>query len=383
MGKNVKVLYLVRSSDPYWSNRIDVDFIIKRLIKQNYQVDIYDIKQKKLFNCNSNSVLIKKSLPTFLEKKPIYLISNFILFIRFLLKNKSNYDICHIFFVREEQLLVPKLVRKVAPKLILTVYGSDYNRKNIIKSYFTKLYSISDAITATNKGLLDKIVENNMSLGPKTKALMFPQIRFNKFNDFDFKKKNIYKEKLGYNDFEKVIVVGTSAASYECHMEIIDELIKVDNSKLLFVFPMTYGTGDYISYRENISTYIKKKIKNYKILFDYMNEEELSELRKASDVLINLRKNDQLVASMLESLLVGCEVVTGDWLPYHILDEINVDMFKISKRSQLSSKLKEIINLDFNERETSLMSNRRAVFNRFSVEKDLDKWMDFYKNISK
>lgn len=380
--KQLKFLFLVRSVQPYMSNRIDVDYVITHLIKQGVSVDIYDMKRRILLNCNSKKIIKHTKVLKLLDKSPIYLIVNLFYFWRFLLKNKGKYDICHIFFVREEQLILSNLVKKLAPKLYISIYGSDLNIKNYIKNKFKNLYKLSDRITATNQGVLDKLFEENRDfyLDGKSRVLMFPQIRFKNYQDFQIADKQKSKEILGYSNYSKVIIVGTSAADYEQHVKIIDELAKIESQNLLFVFPMTYGVNDYKTYREKIKEYISHKIRNNdaEVLFNYLEEEALSTLRKASDILINLRSNDQLVASMLESLLCHCEIITGSWLPYDVLNEIGITYTRIDRFDQLNDTLKEFLTSETKVNENLLSNNRDIILKKYSFESDLKNWISFY-----
>ena len=378
----MKIIYFVRSLPPYWSNRIDVDHIIKTLIKEGHQITVFDIKQRMLLNCNEDiREYYVENLKCF-DKTPLYLLINFIVFVWFLLKNKGKYDVAHIFYVREEHLILQRLLKGFASKLYLTIYGSDFNIKNFIKKKFKKLYVVADIITVTNEGMVEQIVNENSELQFKNsiKVLMLPQVRFNQYENFHWEDKELAKKKLGFSKYNKVIIVGTSAVNYEQHSEIIDELSQNETKNLLFVFPLTYGTGNFRVYRSKIKDYAIKKITNndIMILTEYLAENELADLRIASDILINLRKNDQLVASMLESFLVGAEVIAGSWLPYRVLSNLGVSFESIDKISDINRVLLEIVNLNFDNRKNKLEKNREIISTEYSFESDLLKWMEYY-----
>ena len=101
LEKNKKMLFLVRSSAPYMSNRIDVDYIINDLIKKGYNIDIYDTRERLFLNCNNKSIKKLLKISKLLNKFPFYLIINFLFFFLFLHKIKGKkYDLCHIFYIR-------------------------------------------------------------------------------------------------------------------------------------------------------------------------------------------------------------------------------------------------------------------------------------------
>ncbi len=378
----MKILYLVRSVLPYWSNRIDVDYIITALLKNGHEVFIYDIKQRMLLNCKSEERKYYLNLPKILDSQPFNLLINFLFFQHFLKKTKGRFDFYHIFYVREEQRILSSQIRRVAPKLFLTIYGSDINIKNFVKNRFKKLFLFADLIIATNQSILDKVAKENIQykINNKTRVLMLPQIRFSQYENFTFEDKKSAKEKLGYEKYNKVIIIGTSAAEYEQHFEIINELSKIEKSNILFVFPLTYGAGNFVEYRLRVKKYLEEKVKqnDYIILLNYLNEEELADLRKASDILINLRKNDQLVASMFESFLVGTDVITGSWLPYQIFDEIGISYFKIKSISELVAILKEMIKFDITKRKKYFLRNRNMIQAKYPIDKNLSEWLSIY-----
>jgi hypothetical protein len=316
-----KILFLVRSSKKYGTQRIDLDYIIFELIKCRFEVDIYDPKQKILMKINIRETINYNFLPFFLFKTPIYFIFNLIIFIKFCIKNKNKYDIVNACYIRNEYLLFPRLTNKLGKKLILVLFGSDINDRNFIKNNFKKLYINSDKIITTNPTFLRKFIEtiNLKEIENKSFSIMLPQPQFKLYKEIKNVSKEEMKEKLNIPVQKTTILIGTNSNQNEQHEKIILEILNLNPQKYHFIFPLT----NVFSHKNNREIELKKLIKscfpedNFTIIEGFISYQLMRDYRIASDIFVNLRLSDQLAASMLESVLANCTIITGYWLPYH------------------------------------------------------------------
>jgi hypothetical protein len=349
-----KILFLVRSSKPYGTQRLDLDYIINELKNNFCEIDIYDPHQKLLMNVNNKKTTEYNFLPRFLFKTPFYFLFNILVFIKFCFKNKNKYDYVTLCYVRNEYLLFPNLTKNLGKKLVLVLYGSDINDKNLIKKIFKKLFKYSYKIITTNPVFLKNFIEKNnkKELEKKSISIMLPQPQFELYKNFTFESKFEFKLKLNLPLNKTVILVGTNSNQNEQHELIINELMKLDNfNNYHFIFPLT-NVFNKINKREMIlENHIHRKFtnQNYTIIKGFISYEQMRDYRFASDIFINLRKSDQLAASMLESGLAYCEIITGKWLPYndfttkiecHVIDNFSNLVGLISELPKRTNNLK-------------------------------------------
>jgi hypothetical protein len=379
----MKIIYFVRSVPPYWSNRIDVDYIIKNLISKGDKVFIYDIKQRMLLNCNTNErkYFIKKNI--LFDSSKIYLLINFFVFFYFLKKFRDSFDVCQVLYVREEQLLLYGLMRKFTKKLILSFYGTDINRRNFIKNIFQKLIRDADAITVTNFFSLEKRGDFYGEIDKnKIHQIMFPQVRLCNYSNKDYSYKKTAKIKMGLDINKKVIVLGTNGSPNEQHVKVLRALIinKELVERIFLIIPLSYaGNSEYYSEIKNI-LYQNLKNNNYLLIERYLSEEEVLDMRFAADYLLNFRKWDQLASSIAESFMAYCEVISGSWLPYRYYDNEGLTIHYVDEIDSLSKKLVQLIYSE-KERIEILQKNRELIETIMDVDKQLKDWHNFYKNL--
>jgi hypothetical protein len=144
---------------------------------------------------------------------------------------------------------------------------------------------------------------------------------------------------------------------------------------------MTYGQMENIT-RHEVKTLLKVTSLNYRVVEDYLPIEELLALRFASDIFIHIQTRDQMASSMLEHLAAGSVVITGKWLPYELLEKLNVYFIQINKVDELKVTLLEVIQ----HLETHLekcKKNRAIILNLISWGKNKYPWYEAYNLIKK
>lgn len=149
-------------------------------------------------------------------------------------------------------------------------------------------------------------------------------------------------------------------------------------SKLLFILPMTYGGTE--KYRELVRRKLESSGFRYRIYDSFIPDREISMLRKASDIMIQVQITDQLSGSMLEHLYAENIIITGNWLPYAILDESGVFMHKVLSVDEVGEELLYILN-DFNLFEERCKANPEIVQSFLDLENNMKSWIDMYEEL--
>jgi hypothetical protein len=116
----------------------------------------------------------------------------------------------------------------------------------------------------------------------------------------------------------------------------------------------------------------------YKIYSNFMSIEDVSKIRLAGDIFINIQTTDQFSMSFQEYLYAKNLVIAGDWLPYGCLTDENV-FFLNTNLDKLSDNIeKAITNLDSFQK--YLINNPEIIYKFGSWEYNIDSWIKIYSN---
>lgn len=303
-------------------------------------VDILSYETKKIEYPNDylfDHIFILKTPQFIASNKYLNYIYRYFKF-RNVISHMNNYDYIHLHFIENVIKDNIKLLKhKFNGKLISTIWGSDfYKRTDIQKNKMLPLFKSSHKITFTNREFAKQFLEyyNDNELKDKVYRFVFG-LEPLEFLD------NVEKAKDSFIN----VTVGYNARHNQCHLEILDNIIpclkEMNNVRLLV--PLTYPNDD----KEYIQT-IEQKLKESRIPYitykNFMSDNDVAQLRKNTDVLIQLQKTDVLSGSMMEHLAAGSIVITGSWLPYQELIELGIKMIMVDSRSETASILKDIIN---------------------------------------
>lgn len=375
-----RILFLTRSTKDFYTQRKDYDHVIDRLLEEKYIVDIYDIKQRKFMQTNTRELYIIgiQVLSNFLSKYPLPLIVyNFACFIYFLVNKRNAYSVTHILYLREEYLLVPRIIKNTCRDLVISIYGSDINEQSLIKKLFKKIYALCSTVIVTNEDFRDKIVAKvGSGIERKITTLMIPQPHADLYKNIRYGQKGRFKEKLGIPSDKIIITIGTNINENEQHEQIFDALKHDPNlENYHLIIPLTSKITDSGRKKQLVSL-ISKLISSDQcsILSGFLPDEVMRDYRFASDIFINLRKYDQLALSMIESIAAYNCVITGSWLDYRHLSN-NVSLQEIEEINQLPSEINRCLE-SMNKK--VLKKNKNYVLKSVLVD-NVDEWLNVYR----
>lgn len=374
-----KILVFTKTNDfDDFPLRLDIKSILLEISK-NHEIDIYDNKKCRLIHFNQNKHKDFKIKLPFYNK--LYFVYNYFSFLYFIIISKKKYDYIQINYVREEFLLFPFLLKRVAKKIYILFYGSDFFVRNIIRDNFHGLYDYADKINFTNPTLLNKF--NDFYKGKhknKLNVIDLPFLHFELYNNFKFEDKKIAKKELNIPVEKFVLAIGTNTNEFEQHERIIEELLNIEQPERFYlIFNLSYH-GKEPQRCKILKNFISKKLSDfeYTIFEGYQTFEQIATIRLATDCLINLRKTDQLVLSMLESNLSFANVITGSWLPYK--DYTNsVKTNVIDNFNQLNLNIEEVIQFRNSSNSLQILEqNRNVIFDRYNIQKAYNQWKMLY-----
>ncbi|PWJ88098.1 glycosyltransferase involved in cell wall biosynthesis [Oceanotoga teriensis] len=345
---------------------------------------IYSKKYENQIKINSKNIEIVNFFGSKLKNKYFNKI-NMILKLK---KTIKDFDLVHINFLTPSYFLYNCFFKHT--KLIVTFWGSDLyrypNSSKKIKFLQKKIINNADIITVVNKKMIPVFHE---TFGFENKPIY--ETRFGLPIDFDQIDKinkneiNDFKKKYHIPDKYYIITLGYSSDPRKNHEYMIDEIIKLSKKRSnIFIFiPLTYGNEKHKEKIKKLcdNTFKKYDI-NYKVLEDYMTNEEIAKLRKANDIMINIQDTDAMSASMQESLYAGNIVINGSWLPYSELleDGAYYETIDKLKKGTLSEKIQYIIN-NFDELKEKSKINKKIIHERSSWENNIKSWIEVYNKL--
>ena len=298
-------------------------------------------------------------------------------------KNLPKYDILHVHFADRSWLLNVQALRKKYDRLLISIWGSDLYKASLVDRHFQKLlFSLADMISFGNP----QTIEDFLGMYPRIPRSKLRLAYFGSPNiDLVRKMGNIdvssYSSGLGIDEDLIPITIGYNNSEFQQHEKIIRSIESVGDripDNVLFLLPMTYGGNS--KYREHIISLLKSTRFRWKVFDHFLTSEEISLMRLASKIMIQLQTTDSFSSSMRESLYAGEIVITGDWLPYGILDEKGVFMLKVSSVEEVGEKLVYALN-NLDSLKEKCKKNPEIIWELSSWEKNIQSWIDMYEDL--
>lgn len=256
----------------------------------------------------------------------------------------KKYDAIHIHSVKKIESVYARLLRKKCKRLVCTIYGSDFYRINDFeKKKLSKLFENSDYITIeTSKTISDFNDFYNNAFSDKIVNIRFGIASLEEMQKLQRDDQHVRKLKINFeipqNSF--VITVGYNATKEQHHLDILDQLKKIENilpDNYYIVIPLGYGD---LNYGRRVAEYLKETGLKGICLFDFYTNDIIAQLRMISNIMIQLQDTDSLSSSMLEYLYADNIIVTGAWLPYK---EIEKYIVQIDSIDVLDTYMEDII----------------------------------------
>ncbi len=297
-------------------------------------------------------------------------------------KIPDHYDVCHMHFISILPARFLSLIQRIATRFVVSVFGSDFYRatekaRKQKRRVFVQACCITFSNTQTQMDFLDYY---GQEFQPKTCIRLFGLSSLDRIKTLD--KKSAHRdiqETLSLPPHDTIILCGTNASPNQNHEKIIHSIKEVQDripSSVLFLFPMTYGE-DKDNQRKRVELELRDVSFNSYILTEFLSIQDLSRLRLASEILIQVQNKDQLSGAMMEQLFVGSIVITGDWLPYGVFDERGMIFWKVKTLKEIGPLLIQLLK----EKHTWLTktpTNRAIIWELANWEDNMEKWLSLY-----
>jgi len=352
------------------SNELVIDILSNRPVKENAR-ECYS----RIFHLNFESPLFK-----FVNKvKGLRRFYRFFLYLR-LLDELPMYDYVHFhFLIVDSGFLATQVKNYLETKVIISIWGSDYYRvKERDKKYFINACYEANKITFANEQTRDDFIEDFEWKKDNLSICRFGLAPIEILKKMD-KSKGQCKQDLGWDSNKLSITVGYNSNPAQQHQKIIEQFTNSNllryKDKVELIFPLTYGGTE--SYKDQVEKLINKSPFEYKLYRNYLSDEEVAEIRLASDIMIQLQKTDQFSGSMQEHLYTGDIVITGSWLPYQTMKDYGAYLLEVDKIEELVGLVPKVIdNYEGYKKKTD--KNADAIERLSSWETNIQDWIALY-----
>lgn len=287
----------------------------------------------------------------------------------------NKYDYIHIHSVKLIESFSASLLAKKCNGIVCSIYGSDvYRVSNRVRVGLKRLFRYSKYINVNNSDVLTDFLNmfgNNFE--SKMKIVPFGNSHF---EFIDRKRNNIkeIKKELNIPNNKIVITVGYNATKEQHHkqiLNIVNQFAEELKEQIYIIIPLTYGNNVY---KNEVVEYFKTLPIEGRCFYDYLLLEDVSKLRLASDIMIQLQDTDQFSGSMLEYLYADNIIITGAWLPYK---QIRKYILEIESIDDLGYILRDVIK-DRTKYAYLYEHAREYLVNNYSWENVRTKWLSLY-----
>lgn len=375
----MKVLLLYQ----YLNHTSTVTSLAKHMRTYGIEIDCLDLPTLSFTSGRKGRFTVFRSIYLFWQKygKLRRVFSAFLrtLYISAQLKDYDVVDI-HSYDLYYNNLI--PIVKKRKIPLIIMVWGSDFYRAtpqklerkrfgfaqaNIIhlesesvEEDFLKVFpEFSDKIRIVQFGLEQLDLLKEAMKQPLTEPSIIPS--------------NIYKKKI-------IVTCGYNGIESQQHLIMINAISMLSKSlrdSIHLIIPFTYGGKP--EYKDEVITLLTNSDVSYTLLDKRLSDSQVTELRRISQVVINIQKTDSFSASLQEHMMAGSVMIVGDWLPYQMFDKVGLYMIKTSI-STLQNNIERVLN-DFEEYRIKSVNNTQRAYDFSSWHSVEEKWVDIYKSL--
>lgn len=308
-------------------------------------------------------------------------------FAKFLKRNDKKYDIIHFQWIIPAWVLRPKAYCKYADKICLTLWGGELEHLQLLRShkyYLEKLggfMKVADALIGTmaNQMLFDRFP----FVKPIARYGIYGSSIIEKLSQMSETREDC-KAKMGIATDKITVVLGYSGKRLHNHDKILKDIVNHDGfddvvDKIHFIFPMSRSFD--AAYCEGLESVMKQYGCSYSMIKGYMSDDDVSCLRKATDIMFQLSDFDGLSNSIKESLCANSVLISGDWFPtYHVLKDAGFKYLEVSSIEEAVDVFYKVIENQGYYRDM-VQDNKNVAMQHYSWTECIKDWVKVYKEL--
>ena len=253
-------------------------------------------------------------------------------------------------------------------KIVTSFWGSDLlkekeNQDTLIKHWINRSEKVTLHSDEMEKILLNKFQKVDAPIV----QLLFP-LESQVFDDIDLAIKT---------PSDKITIgIGYNAGELYMHLDCLDEINKLSpylKSKIHLLFLFHYRkdpryTAQVIAKADTIKV-------SYSIISDKMENQELVQVRKDTDILLMVPTHDAFSATVSEILYAGNIVICGDWLPYSRYKKNEVYLEYISSINEISERLNYVVS-NYEVLNEKAKTNKPKIMKTLEIDENCEKWCE-------
>lgn len=240
----------------------------------------------------------------------------------------KRYDIVNIQFPQKYMSYAYKYLRRMSKNIVVTPWGSDVLRKNEQQlKILGRLYRNADYIATEIHTPLGKKIIDEFQVDPQKMVGNFfgsDIVDFALKNGASISQEDA-KERFGLTG-KYVITCGYNRRAAQRHKNIIRAINEIKDrlpDNYILLFPMTYTYSNpqrQPKYLEECRQECEEKGIPAVFVTDYLSDEDVYKLRKATDMFIHVQTTDASSGSVQEYILCDKKIVHGSWIKYEMLE---------------------------------------------------------------
>lgn len=293
-----------------------------------------------------------------------------------LIKNNKQFNTILLQYANPELALWGRCIRKRSNNYAIAVWGSDYYRNHSL--YFNLNIRSADNMIVGNPVMFDELTNKYQKQKQKVHLCYFGNSPIENLKSL--KENGISRTKsckyFDLNETKINITVGHNGSDSHQHVPILNELLNLNlnvTSKIRVILPMTYGIRE--GYLEKIQFVLKDAQFEYRIMTDFMSDNDIAHLRNLTDIMINLQTTDGFSGSMREVLYCGGVVINGSWLPYQFLKAEGLYFEEVDNFNELQQKINDIV-LHYPDYRNNCYNNPSKIYKLSSWSQTIQNWKE-------
>lgn len=363
-----------------------MESIQKNVGCQSIIIDLLDVNKWELHSLSNNSMPHKwygKIIGTSSNNKLLsWVIRNIHKYSdKVLLRSLfSKYDIIDFHYYSSLYFPLIPVAKALDKKTKITLWGSDLLRATKEEIVGQRPgYDMVDRIQVATSFMYNSLFTVYPQVKDKTIVLPFGNqvlddfnLRYGELKDSSFLSH--------YDSTKRMIVCGYNGTVGQRHLDMakmLNELPEEIQKTLYVVFPMTYGATP--SYIKKLKDCINGHGYSYDILYKRLTDKQLFDLRRLSNIVLNIQITDVFSGSIQEHVFCNNVLLVGDWLPYDIMKEAGI-FFLTTSLDRLSISFLDVI-YNYKTYKDKCSNNQNLIYEISSWKGLVGKWEKMYLSL--
>lgn len=293
---------------------------------------------------------------------------------KYLRKMETHYDVAHILYVSSAYRFIWQDLKGISQKIVLTVFGGDhYKSTTWMRFLLSKMVKQANLISATNPNTLEDFSRHYNIPNDKKRLVRFGLNILDEIDSIVQEDIEKWREKTNIPSSCIAIACGYNGSTNQNLLEVIKSLL-ASKEKLHQKVVLCFQLTEKNSHVQSIIDAIHESGFDYLIFSERMTDRELALYRSAMNIMIQVQSTDSFSGAMQEHLYAGSLVITGNWLPYSVLDDEHVEYIKVSEIQEIGEEIANNL-----KKTVDLIKNKRAIAKFSKWNLTLQTWINLYE----